>query len=63
VSPDKGHARHLDRFLDCIEGNSENPCDVVSAVVVTRITMKLLESIRLGHPLPIGPEDWHIPAV
>jgi predicted dehydrogenase len=63
VSPDKGHARHLDRFLDCIEGNGENPCDVVSAVTVTRITLKLLESIRLGQPLPIGPEDWHIPAV
>ncbi|HOQ85863.1 MAG TPA: Gfo/Idh/MocA family oxidoreductase [Phycisphaerae bacterium] len=63
VSPDKGHARHLDRFLDCIEGNGENPCDVVSAVTVTRITMKLLESIRLGVPLPVGPEDWHIPAV
>ncbi len=63
VSPDKGHARHLDRFLDCIEGNDENPCDVVSAVTVTRITLKLLESIRLGQPLPIGPEDWHIPAV
>lgn len=63
VSPDKGHSHQLNRFLDCIEGRSENPCDVVSAVVVTRITMKLLESIRLGHPLPVGPEDWHIPAV
>lgn len=63
VSPDKGHASHLDRFLDCIEGNGENPCDVVSAVTVTRITMRLLESIRLGMPLPVGPEDWHIPAV
>lgn len=63
VSPDKGHARHLDRFLDCVEGNGENPCDVTSAVTVTRVTMRLLESIRLGQPLPIGPEDWHIPPV
>jgi predicted dehydrogenase len=63
ISTDKGHAHQLDRFLDCIEGNGENPCDVTSAVTVTRITMKLLESIRLGQPLPIGPEDWHIPAV
>lgn len=63
VSPDKGHTRHLERFLDCIEGNGENPCDVVSAITVTRITMKLLESIRLGMPLPVGPEDWHVPAV
>lgn len=63
VSPDKGHARQLDRFLDCIEGRGENPCDVVSAVVVTRIALKLLESIRLGLPVSIGPEDWHLPAV
>jgi hypothetical protein len=62
-SQDQGRARHLDRFLDCIEGNGENPCDVVSAVTVTRITLKLLESIRLGQPLPIGQEDRHVPAV
>ncbi|UCD28229.1 MAG: Gfo/Idh/MocA family oxidoreductase [Planctomycetota bacterium] len=63
ITPDKGHAAHLDRFLDCIEGKGENPCDVVAAVVVTRIALKLLESVRLGLPLPIGPEDWHIPDV
>ena len=63
ISPNKGHAAHLDRFLDCVEGRGENPCDVAGAVVVTRITLKLLESIRLGFPLPVGPEDWHIPDV
>ena len=60
VSPDKGHARHLDRFLDCLEGRGENPCEAAGAVIVTRIVLKLLQSIRLGMPLPIGPEDWHI---
>ncbi|MHC4444447.1 MAG: Gfo/Idh/MocA family protein [Planctomycetota bacterium] len=63
ITPDKGHAAHLDRFLDCIEGRGENPCDVVDAVVVTRIGLKLLESVRMGQPLPVGPEDWHIPEV
>ena len=63
LTPDKGHARHLDRFLDCIENGGENPCDVVDAVVVTRVALKLLQSIRLGIPLPVGPEDWHVPAV
>lgn len=63
VSPDKGHATHLDRFLDCIEGRSPNPCDAASAMVVTRVALKLLESIRLGLPVTLGPEDWHIPTV
>ena len=62
ITPDKGHAAHLDRFVDCIEGKGENPCDVTAAVVVTRVTLKLLQSIRLGIPLPVGPEDWHVPA-
>jgi len=63
ISPDKGLTAHLDRFLDCIEGKGENPCSVVDAVVVTRIALKLLQSVRLGVPLPIGSEDWHIPQV
>jgi len=63
ITPDKGHAAHLKRFVDHIEGRGENPCDVYEAVAVTRVALKLLESIRLGQPLPIGPEDWHIPDV
>jgi len=63
LMPDKGHARHLDRFLDRIEGTGENPCDVADAVVVTRVAMKLLQSVRLGLPVAVGPEDWHIPAI
>lgn len=63
LTPDKGHARHLDRFLDCIESGAENPCDVADALVVTRVALKLLDSVRLGIPLPVGPEDWHVPAV
>ena len=45
-SPDKGHAMHLDRFLDHIEGRGENPCDVESAILVTKVALRLLESIR-----------------
>jgi predicted dehydrogenase len=57
ISPDKGHAAHLDRFLDCIEGKAENPCDVADAVAVTRVTLKLLESISLEQSVVIEPED------
>ncbi len=58
---EKGHYQHLDRFLTHVEGKGENPCDVDSAVVVNRIALKFLESSRLGLPVSVGPEDWHIP--
>ena len=58
----KGHYDHLDRFLTHVEGDGENPCDVESAVVVNRVALKLLESARLGLPVAVGPEDWHIPS-
>jgi len=62
ISPDKGHATHLDRFLDCIEGKAENPCDVVDAVRVTRVALKLLESVRSGQPVLITENDWQVEA-
>lgn len=57
----KGHYDHLDRFLAHIEGRGENPCDVESAVPVNRIAAKFLESAKLGLPVAINPEDWHLP--
>lgn len=61
LNVNKGHYEHLDRFLDHIEGKSENPCDVDSAVAVNRIALKILDSARSGQALPVHPEDWHIP--
>jgi predicted dehydrogenase len=60
---EKGHFKHLDRFLDHLEGKGENPCDIESAVNVTKIALKLLESTRLGLPLAINPQDWHMPTI
>jgi predicted dehydrogenase len=57
----KGHAEHLDRFLTHIEGKGDNPCDVESAVTVNRLALKCLQSCRLGLPVAVNPEDWHIP--
>ncbi len=53
----KGHREHLERFGQHILGNGSNPCPVTSAIVVTNIALKLLESCRLGIPVKIGPED------
>ncbi len=62
IGVEKGHARHLDRFLTHLDGLGENPCPVDGAVAVNRIALKCLESARLGLPVAITPEDWHIPA-
>jgi hypothetical protein len=59
----KGHYVQLDQFLDCTVGEAANPCDVDSAVIVNRLALKFLESTRLGLPVAVGPEDWHIPDV
>ena len=57
----KGHYEHFDRFLTHLEGKGENPCDVEGAAAVNFITLKLLDSVRSGMPVVIGPEDWDIP--
>ena len=61
LNVNKGHYEQLDRFLDHLEGHGENPCSVETAVPVTRVAMKLLESARLGLPVTINPEDWNLP--
>jgi len=63
IAPDKGHYTHMNRLLDCMEGKGDNPCDAESAIVTTRLTLRLLESLRLGLPVAVGPEVWHIPDV
>jgi predicted dehydrogenase len=61
LNVNKGHYENLDRFMDHIEGRGENPCDVAGAVAVNRVAMKVLDSARLGMPVTVNPEDWHIP--
>jgi predicted dehydrogenase len=63
LNVNKGHYEHLDRFLNHIEGRGPNPCDVESAVPVNRVTLRLLESARLGLPVAVSPQDWHLPSV
>ncbi len=63
LNVNKGHYEHLDRFLDHLEGRGPNPCEVDGAVTVNRIALKILESARLGLPVAVNPEDWHIPDV
>jgi predicted dehydrogenase len=57
INVNKGHYEHLDRLLDHLEGKGENPCPVESAVPVTRVAMKLLESSASGLPVAISAAD------
>jgi predicted dehydrogenase len=57
----KGHREQLERFGRHIRGEGENPCPVDTAIVVTNVALKLLESCRLGLPVKIGPEDTDLP--
>lgn len=63
LAVEKGHGAQLDRFLSHLEGHGPNPCDVESSIPVNRIALKFLESARLGLPIAITPEDWHVPEV
>lgn len=61
LAVNKGHYEHLDRFIGHVEGKCDNPCDVATAVPVNRLAVKLLQSARLGMPVVVSPEDWHLP--
>lgn len=60
VTPEKGHRQQLERFGRHILGQGENPCSVESAIVVTKLAIKLVESARLGLPVRLNPEDYNL---
>jgi len=53
VFPEKGHNSHLHRFAAHIRGDGENPCPLESAIEVTDIALRLLESVRSGQPIKL----------
>ncbi len=55
--PEKGHNSHLHRFAAHLRGDGENPCPLESAIEVTNIALRLLESVRSGQPIKLQPED------
>ena len=63
VGPNKGHKEHLERFARHTQGEDENPCPVQSAIVVTRVALKLLESARTGMPVKVLAEDYDLPSI
>ena len=58
--PNKGHYDHLDAFARCIRGDGASPCDALEGAKATMLTLKAIESARLGMPLRFGTEEYQI---
>ena len=58
VFPDKGHFGLLDAFAQAIAQNEPSPIDAVDGMRATYLSLRAMDSIRLGTPLPINIEDW-----
>jgi len=61
--PNKGHYDHLDQFARCVRGEAPSPCDALEGAKATMMTLKAIESARLGLPLRFGPEEYQIIAI
>lgn len=55
--PDKGHYQLLDAFVDAILNDQPSPISEVDGARATYLSLRAIESIRLGQPLPVNPED------
>ena len=61
VGVEKGWSDMLDRFArHAVRGEGTNPSDVLSAYRATVLTLRSLESCRLGMPVRVTPEDVDI---
>ena len=60
VFPDKGHQDLLDAFCDAIINDGPSPCDEVAGMQATYLSLRAIESIKLGAPLPVNIEDWEM---
>lgn len=52
--PDKGHARHLDRFIDEIRGEGPVVCGVDEAVLATRVAFAAVRSAGERRPVAMA---------
>ncbi len=57
VAPDKGHYNLLNAFLDSILNDTPSPISEIDGAKATYLSLRAIESIRLGKPLPVNIED------
>jgi len=58
--PDKGHFGLIKAFADSIINDEPPPVDVMAGMRATYLSRRAIDSIRLGHPLPVNIEDWEM---
>jgi len=56
--PDKGHRDLLQAFANSLMHDSPAPVDEMAGMRATYLSQRAMESIRVGHPLPLNVEDW-----
>jgi len=59
VSPDKGHAHLLEAFARAIIEDTPSPIDERAGARATYLSLRAIESIRLGGPVPTNVEEMH----
>lgn len=55
--PDKGHYQLLDAFVDSLLGDGPSPISEVDGARATYLSLRAIDSIRCGVPVPVNPED------
>lgn len=60
VSPDKGHLGLLRAFVDSILQDQPSPVDEMAGMRATYLSLRAIESIRTGIPLPINITEWEM---
>ncbi|NLO73891.1 MAG: Gfo/Idh/MocA family oxidoreductase [candidate division WS1 bacterium] len=58
IGYDKGHFNLLDSFARAILEDQPAPVDDRAGARATYLSLRAIDSIRLGHPVPVNTEDW-----
>jgi predicted dehydrogenase len=58
IAPDKGHYQLLCAYVDAIANDKPAPIDEMAGARATYLSLRAIESIRLGTALPINKEDF-----
>jgi len=59
VMTNKGHAELLDAFVTSILEDTPAPVDQRAGLRATHLSLRAIESVRAGQPLPVLTEDMH----
>lgn len=60
VFPDKGHRALLEAFAASLRTGAPSPVDEYAGMQATYLSQRAMDAIRLGAPLPVNVEDWHM---